>query len=107
MISIRRIFAAVSVAAVLAAGAGPAWAGEFNENGHGSYVEIPPTSAQTYVSSGSSGQPTIVHVTTVSGGFNWGDAAIGAAAAIAIAILVVGGYLVLTQHRPGGHVRHA
>ena len=103
----RRIMIVVSTVIALAASAGPALAGTFNENGKGSYIEVPPTSAQTFVSSGSSGQPTIVHVTTVAGGFNWGDAAIGAAAAIAIAVLVIGGVLVLTQHRPGGDVRHA
>lgn len=101
----RRIVSVVSTVIALAASSGTALAAPFNENGKGSYVEVPP--AQTVAASGHAVQPTIVHVTTVAGGFNWGDAAIGAAAAVAIAILVIGGVLVLTQHRPGGHVRHA
>ena len=106
MTSIRRIAILVSTVIALAASTGTALAAQFNENGKGSYVDVPPASGQTFVSSGQPAGPTIVHVTAASG-FNWGDAAIGAAAGIAIAILVVGGGLVLTQHRPGGHVRHA
>ena len=107
MTTIRRIAILVSTVIVFAASTGTALAGEFNVNSHGSYVEVPPASAQTVGSSARPVEATIVHVTTVSGGFNWADAGIGAAGAIAIAILIVGGVLVLTQHRPGGHIRHA
>lgn len=106
MTSIRRIAIVVSTVIALAASAGTALAAQFNENGNGSYVEVPPTNGQSFVSSGQPAAPTIVHVTAASG-FSWGDAAIGATAGIAIAILVVGGALVVTQRRPGGHVRHA
>ncbi len=50
---------------------------------------------------------TIVRVTASSGGFNWGDAGIGAAGGIAIVALLVGAGLTLTQHRQGGGIRHA
>ena len=106
MTSIRRIAILISAVIALAASTGTALAAQFNENGKGSYIDVPPASGQTFVSSGQPARPTIVHVTAASG-FNWGDAAIGAAAGIAIAILVVGGGLVATQHRPGSHVRHA
>jgi hypothetical protein len=106
MTSIRRIAILVSTVIALAASTGTALAGQFNENGKGSYVEVPPASGQTFVSSGQPAAPTIVHVTAGSG-FSWGDAAIGAAAGVAIAILIVGGGLVVTQRRTAGHVRHA
>ena len=104
MTTTRRIAAVVCTAIALAACAGPAFAGTMNLNGNGSYVESPPTHAQ-YTSSDQAATPAIVHV-TASNGFDWGDAAIGAAAGIAIAALLVGGGLTLAQHRQGG-VRHA
>jgi hypothetical protein len=105
MITIRRIIAAVSAAILLAAGAGPAWAGEFNVDKQGSIVRVP-SHVSPLASPVQSAPPTIVHIAT-AGGFNWGDAAIGAAAGVAIAFLLVGGGLVLTQRGPGGHVGHA
>jgi hypothetical protein len=41
----------------------------------------------------------VVRITTPASGFDWGDAGIGAAGGLAIAILGVGGGLVIT-HRP-------
>jgi hypothetical protein len=98
MIIIRRIIAAVSAAVVLAAGAGPAWAGEFNVTKNGSYVQVPPKTQVT---------PTIVRVTAGSTGFDWGDAGIGAGAGIAISIIVLGGGMAASGRRTGGHIRHA
>jgi hypothetical protein len=105
MTTTRRIVAVVSMAVTLAVGVGSAWAGEFNVTKQGSEVLVP-SHVQRVATSAPSTQPTIVHVTT-AGGFNWGDAAIGAAAGIAIVILIVGGGLVLTQRGTGGHLRHA
>lgn len=106
MTTTRRIAAVVCTAIALAACAGPAFAGTMNLNGNGSYVESPPTGAHVqYTSSDQGAAPAIVHVTE-SSGFDWGDAAIGAAAGIAIAALLVGAGLTLTQHRQGG-IRHA
>ncbi len=107
MTTTRRIFAVVSAVIALAASAGPALAGTFDVTGKGTYEQSPPTNAQAlYTSSDQAATPTVVHVTEASG-FDWGDAAIGAAGGIAIVALLVGGGVMLTQRRPGGHVRHA
>ena len=45
--------------------------------------------------------PTIVHVTTPSG-FDWGDAGIGAAAGLAIALVAVGCTLAASRRRHHG-----
>jgi hypothetical protein len=47
--------------------------------------------------------PIVRVITTPSSGFDWGDAGIGAAGGLAIAMLGVGGTLVLSQRR----ARHA
>jgi hypothetical protein len=44
-------------------------------------------------------QAPVVRITSPASGFDWGDAGIGAAGGLAIAILGVGGGLVIT-HRP-------
>jgi len=103
MSRIIRIFAVISVATTLAVAAGPAMAGEFNTSQNGTLVEVPPTGAQ---STGTDSAPTVVHVTT-DNGFNWGDAAIGAAAGVAISLLLLGGGLSITQRHSAGHIRHA
>ena len=51
-----------------------------------------------YVNSPTSG-PAVVHVTTHSNPFDWGDAAIGAAVGLVISLLIIGGGLVVTQRR--------
>lgn len=43
--------------------------------------------------------PTIVHVTAPSGGFDWGDAGIGAAGGIALSILGIGSALAASGRR--------
>lgn len=102
----RRIVVVVCSAIALAAGAGPAVAGTLDLNSNGSYVESPPTNAQVQNTSGAqAGTPTIVHV-AASNGFDWGDAAIGAAAGLAIAALLVGAGLTVTERRHGG-IGHA
>jgi hypothetical protein len=42
---------------------------------------------------------TIVRVSTPTSGFDWGDAAIGAAAGFALSMLALGLVLVVSQHR--------
>jgi hypothetical protein len=42
----------------------------------------------------------VVRVQTVGKGFDWGDAGIGAAGGLALAMLGVGGGLVISHHRP-------
>lgn len=102
MTSSRRILSGIAATTVLAAGAGPASAGQFNLNSSGGYVQVPPV--QTHVGSPSV-QPTVVRITT-GGGFDWGDAGIGAGAGVAISALILGGGLIASQRRTG-HIRHA
>jgi hypothetical protein len=45
-------------------------------------------------------QTPIVRITTPTGGFDWGDAGIGAAGGLAVAMLGVGGGLVFSHQRP-------
>ncbi len=116
----RRIIAVISVAIVLATGAAPAWAGEFNVSTNGSYEQVPPAESghtnshlapTAQIPAADSGHtnsylaPTVVRV-TAGGGFDWGDAGIGAAGGIAIAALLVGGGLGASQRR-GSRMRHA
>ena len=43
--------------------------------------------------------PTIVHVTAPSGGFDWGDAGIGAGGGVALSILDLGSALAVSDRR--------
>ena len=45
-------------------------------------------------------QAPVVRITTPASGFDWGDAGIGAAGGVALAILGLGGVLVISDHRP-------
>ena len=52
-----------------------------------------------YVNSPTSAGPAVVHVTTHSNPFDWGDAAVGAAGGLVISLLIIGGGVVVTQRR--------
>lgn len=45
--------------------------------------------------------PVVVRVSTPNGGFDWGDAAIGAAGTLGIVILALAGAIAVTQRRAG------
>jgi hypothetical protein len=45
-------------------------------------------------------QAPVVRITTPASGFDWGDAGIGAAGGLALAMLGVGGGLVISHQRP-------
>jgi len=45
-------------------------------------------------------QTPVVRITTPASGFDWGDAGIGAAGGLALAMLGVGGVLVISDRRP-------
>ena len=47
--------------------------------------------------SGAPAQPAVVRIQVPQSGFDWGDAGIGAAGAVALAMLGVGGALVISQ----------
>jgi hypothetical protein len=88
-IHFRRIVSIVAVALALGTIAGPASAGTFDFNSHGSLTEQPPASASPRANSASSGS-----------GVEWGYVAIGAGAA-ALALLGVGA--VATSRRRSHH----
>jgi hypothetical protein len=100
----QRITTTLAVTLAVATSAGPALAGQFNLNSHGSYVpaaagpahSLSPTAA-TSATTGVS--PTIVRVTAPSRGFDWGDAGIGAAGGFALSMIAIGGVLAVSQHR--------
>jgi hypothetical protein len=55
-----------------------------------------------YASAIPTGVPsTVVHVASQDGGFDWGDAGIGAAGGLGLAIVGVGGAFAITQQRRG------
>jgi hypothetical protein len=45
-------------------------------------------------------QPPVVRITTPASGFDWGDAGIGAAGGLALAMVGLGGGLVISHQRP-------
>jgi hypothetical protein len=99
----QRITTTFAVVLALATGAGPALAGQFNLNSNGSYVPaagpahaVNPATPPS-VTAGVS--PTIVRVTAPSGGFDWGDAGIGAAGGFALSMIAIGGALAVSQRR--------
>jgi hypothetical protein len=68
---------------------------------------IPADSAST--SAGDSANvnavPAVVRLETPPSGFDWGDAGIGAAGGVALAMLGLGGALVVSQRRPSRNSR--
>jgi hypothetical protein len=69
----------------------------------GAIVPATATAARP-VDSGGGGKVTlpqtpVVRITTPASGFDWGDAGIGAAGGLALAVLGVGGGLVVSQRR--------
>jgi hypothetical protein len=89
----HRIKTSLAVAVVLATGAGAGSASARYANGEQVPASIPvaPLPAST--------QPTLVGTGPSSGGFDWGDAGIGAAGGFAISMLGIGGALTLSQRR--------
>jgi hypothetical protein len=105
MITIRRAIAGISVAVALAACTSTAFAATFDVTNNGTYEQRPPTAVavEQYKDLAT---PSVVRVTTGSGGFNWGDAVIGLAAGVAITVLILRGGLAVAQRR-SSHIRHA
>jgi hypothetical protein len=94
----HRIAAAVFVSLGLAMSATPALAWESNLTPNGSEVPAsrPSVTSQTGLPAT---PPTVVRVVAGNGGFDWGDAGIGAGGGFALSMIVVGGALVATQRR--------
>jgi hypothetical protein len=93
MTTTPRITTGLVVALALATAAAPASARTFELNTNGSYVTTPPPS--THADS----PATIVVATAHDGGFDWGDAGIGAAGGLGLTIVAVGGALTVSQRR--------
>ena len=100
MTSHHHIRIGVALAVALGASAPPASA-MINRIGVGAYA---PTSSHvssrpTATSGEPSSQLAIVRTTGQNGGFDWGDAGIGAAGGIALSMAGIGGALTVSQHR--------
>jgi hypothetical protein len=63
---------------------------------------IPVSSRST--SADASTEQAVVRIQTPPSGFDWGDAAIGAAGGLALALVAVGGALVVSQRRGRGAI---
>lgn len=105
MTSHHRIITSAAIVLALAASAAPAAARPFDLNANGSYVPAntqpvsnPGGVAYTNGNSSSSAPATIVRVSS-GGGFDWGDAGIGAAGGIAISMLGLGTALAVSGRR--------
>jgi len=98
MTSIHRITTAVFVTLGFAISAAPALAYETELTPNGSFVPAgsPSVTGQATVPAA---PPTIVRVSASNGGFDWGDAGIGAGGGFALAMIGLGGALVASQRR--------
>jgi hypothetical protein len=121
-----RIISTIALSLALAAAAAPAALAKFELNpapsppqitgtcsetcsGAGyltSHATLPPSTinrASEVVSGGGYGPssiaPTVIHVSTPSSAFDWGDAGIGAGGALALMSLAAGGVLILANSR--------
>ncbi len=86
MTTTPRITTGLAVALALATAAAPASARTFELNANGSYVPTPP-------------RTTVVVATAHDSGFDWGDAGIGAAGGLGLAIAGLGGALAVSHRR--------
>ncbi len=94
----RRITTAVFVSLGFAMSAAPALAYQTDLTPNGSEVPAgsPYVTGQATIPAT---PPTIVRVNASNGGFDWGDAGIGAGAAFALSMIGLGGTLVASQRR--------
>jgi hypothetical protein len=96
MISIHRITTAVFVTLAFAIRAAPALAYETDLTPNGSFVPAGSPSATGPVNVPAA-PPTIERVSANNSGFDWEDAGIGAGGGFALAMIGVGGALVVSQ----------
>jgi len=94
----HRITAVVLVSLGLATSAAPALALPTDITPNGSEVPAgsPSVTSQAAVPAA---PPTIVRVSASNGGFDWGDAGIGAAGGFALSMIGLGGALAISQSR--------
>jgi hypothetical protein len=100
-----RSASAALLSLALALGAPPAVAKPFDVNADGSLVPAgsPSISSQsTKPPAAHATAPATVRITSRDGGFDWGDAGIGAVGGLALSLIALGGGLAVSQRR-GGH----
>ena len=88
----RRLITVSAVALAFASAAVPASARPFNLNANGSYVP-----AQTTATGQSA--PAVVRLSPPARSFDWADVGIGFAGGLALALVALGGVLILSQGR--------
>ena len=94
----RRRATTILVSLGLAASASPALALPTNLNANGS--EVPATALSIHSQpTQTTSPPTIVRVSSPNGGFDWGDAGIGAAGGIALSMIGMGSALAVSARR--------
>jgi hypothetical protein len=99
MTSIHRTSTALALTLALGVSAAPASARPFDVNASGSYVPSAAASVQATEPSHSVSQPPVIVRGAASGGFDWGDAGIGAAGGIALSMVGLGGAVSVAQNR--------
>jgi hypothetical protein len=99
MTTIHRISSALALMLALAVIAAPASARTFDLNANGSYVPSGEASAQATKPSQSASPPAVIVRVAAPTGFDWGDAGIGAAGGLALAMVGVGGAVAVSQSR--------
>lgn len=94
----HRITTAVIVSLGFAVSATPAlaWQSDLTPNGSEVPAGSPSVTSQAGVPAT---PPTVVRVIASSGGFDWGDAGIGAAGGLAISLIGLGGALAVSERR--------
>jgi hypothetical protein len=100
MTTTHRIATGIAAAFALATAA-PASATPWDPNSRDPFIPTRPAPEPAMIAPAPShaGKGAVVVITEPSG-FDWGDAGIGAAGAIALALLGVGGALVISARRP-------
>jgi hypothetical protein len=101
MTTTHRIATGIVVALALATAA-PASATPWDPNSRDPFIPIRPAPEPAMIAPAPSDVgrgPVVVRLTT-DRGFDWGDVGIGAAGATALALLGIGGALVISERRP-------
>jgi hypothetical protein len=94
----HRIAAAVFVSLGFAVSATPALAWQSDLTPNGSQVPAGSPSVTRHAGIPAT-PPTVVRVVASDGGFDWGDAGIGAGGGVALSMIAVGGVLASSQRR--------
>jgi hypothetical protein len=99
MTTIHRISAVLALTLALAVLAAPAFARTFDLTANGSYVPSGAATTQGTKPSHSVSPPAVIVRVAAPSGFDWGDAGIGAAGGLALAMVGLGGTVAVSQSR--------